>query len=100
MLSSLTLFFLVLLCGGAPAHPLGVVPEFRTGFCAGGPELQLVSSEYSPLSDCLSQEYHNHRVTTFNHNVEQLGKRTADLSESWSESFFFFAGARWHTRGL
>jgi len=27
----LTLFFLVLLCGGAPAHPLGVVPEFRAG---------------------------------------------------------------------
>ena len=23
--------FLVLLCGGAPAHPLGVVPEFRAG---------------------------------------------------------------------
>ena len=23
--------FLVLLCGGAPAHPLGVVPEFRVG---------------------------------------------------------------------
>ena len=27
----LCLCFLVPLCGGAPAHPLGVVPEFRAG---------------------------------------------------------------------
>ena len=27
----LSLVFLFLLCGGAPAHPLGVVPEFRAG---------------------------------------------------------------------
>ena len=48
----------------------------------------------------LSQDYHNLRVTAFNRNVEELGKWTADLSESRSESFFFFAGARWRTRGL
>ena len=48
----------------------------------------------------MSQDYHNLRVTVFNRNVEELGKRTADLSESRSESFFFFAGARWRTRGL
>ena len=27
----LTLFFLAFLCGGVPAHPLGVVPEFQAG---------------------------------------------------------------------
>ena len=48
----------------------------------------------------LLQDYHNLCVTAFNLNVEELGKRTADLSESRSESFFFFAGARWRTRGL
>ena len=41
----------------------------------------------------MSQDYNNLRVTAFNRNVEELGKRTADLSESRSESFFFFAGA-------
>ena len=45
------------------------------------------------------QEYHNLRATAFNRNVEELSKRAADLSESRSE-FFFFAGARWRTRGL
>jgi len=48
----------------------------------------------------LLQDYHNLRVTTFNHSIEELGKRPADLSESQSESFFFFAGVRWLTRGL
>ena len=48
----------------------------------------------------LLQEYHNLRVTAFNRNVEELGKRTADLSESRSVSSFFFAGARWRTGGL
>ena len=43
---------------------------------------------------CLSQDYHNLRVTAFNRNVEELGKRTADLAESRSKSFFFSAGAR------
>ena len=47
----------------------------------------------------LLQEYHNLRATAFNRNVEELSKRAADLSESRSE-FFFFAGARWRTRGL
>ena len=36
----------VFLCGGAPAHPLGVVPEFRAGCRASGSELPLASSEY------------------------------------------------------
>src|SRR3954468_12019657 len=34
---------------------------------------------------CLSQDYHNLRATVFNRNVEELGKRTADLSESRSK---------------
>jgi len=85
--SFLTLSLLVLLCGGASC-------------CAGGPELNLASSSFLSLSDCLSQEYHNLRVTAFNRNVEQLGKRTADLSESQSKFFFFFAGACWRTCGL
>ena len=46
------------------------------------------------------QDYHNLRVTAFNRNVEELGKRTADLSESRSKSFSFFAGARWRTHRL
>ena len=48
----------------------------------------------------LTQDYHNLRVTAVNRNVEELGKRTADFSESQSKSFFFFAGACWRTRGL
>ena len=48
----------------------------------------------------MSHDYHNLCVTAFNRNVEELGKRTTDLSEIRSESFFFFAGARWHTCGL
>ena len=46
------------------------------------------------------QDYDNLRVTAFNRNVEELGKRTADLLASRSESFFSFGGARWRTRGL
>ena len=45
------------------------------------------------------QEYHNLRATAFNRNVEELSKQAANLSESRGE-FFFFAGARWRTRGL
>ena len=45
------------------------------------------------------QDYHNLRATAFNRNVEELSKRAADLVERQSE-FFFFAGARWRTRGL
>ena len=41
----------------------------------------------------MSQDYHNLRVTAFNRNIEELGKWNADLSESRSESFFFFVGA-------
>ena len=48
----------------------------------------------------MTQDYHNLRVTAFNRNIEELGKRTADLSESRSKSFFFFAGVRWRTRAL
>ena len=82
------------------AHPLGVVPEFRASYCAGGPELNLASSSFLSLSGFLSQEYHNLGVTAYNRNVERLEKRTADLSESRSKFFFFSAGARWRTRGL
>ena len=73
-------WFLVFLRGGTPTHPLGVVPEFRAGCCAGGPELYLASSSFLSLSGFLLQEYHNLRVTAYNHNVERLEKRTADLS--------------------
>ena len=59
-----------------------------------------MSSNTNFVFNDLLQEYHNLRATAFNRNVEELGKRTADLSESRSESFFFFAGARWCTRGL
>ena len=47
------------------------------------------------LTFCLkrsSQDYHNLRVTAFNRNVEELGKRTADLVESQSKSPLFFCG--------
>ena len=46
------------------------------------------------------QDYHNLRVTAFNTNIEELAKRTADLSDNRGESSSFSAGARWHTRGL
>ena len=82
-------------------HPLGVVPEFRAGCCVGGPELNLASSSFLSLSDFLSQEYHNLRVTAYNHNVERLEKQTANLSESQSKSLLSFsAGLRWRTHGL
>ena len=42
------------------------------------------------------QDYHNLRVTAFNRNVEELGKRTADLAESKSKSPFFCGGALAH----
>ena len=38
------------------------------------------------------QDYHNLRVTAFNRNVEELGKRTADLAERQSKSFFLLCG--------
>ena len=46
------------------------------------------------------QDYHNLRVTSFNANVEELAKRTADLSDSRGEFSSFSAGVRWRTRGL
>ena len=44
----------------------------------------------------LTQDYDNLRVTAFNRNVEELGKRTADLAESRSESFPLFSSLRGH----
>ena len=40
------------------------------------------------------QDYHNLRVTTFNRNVEELGKWTADMAESRSRSSSFFSSLR------
>ena len=37
--SFFSFLILVFLCGGASAHPLGVVPEFQAGCRAGGSEL-------------------------------------------------------------
>ena len=34
------------------------------------------------FSEILMQDYHNLRVTSFNANVEELAKRTADLNQS------------------
>ena len=44
------------------------------------------------------QEYRYLRAIGFNRIVEELGRRTADFSESRGESFFFLAGARSRTR--
>ena len=46
------------------------------------------------------QDYHNLRVTSFNANVEELAKRTVDLSDNRGEFSSFSAGARRRTRGL
>ena len=47
----------------------------------------------------MSQDYHNLRIIAFNRNVEELGKWTADLAESWSKSFFLLCeGALAHPR--
>ena len=52
------------------------------------------------LSEMLVAGLPQPRVTAFNRNVEELGKRTADLAESRSKSWLFFsAGARWRIRG-
>ena len=49
----------------------------------------------------MSQDYHNLRVTAFNRNVEELGKRTANLAESRSKSFFLLCrGALVHPRAV
>jgi hypothetical protein len=45
------------------------------------------------------QDYHNIRAAAFNSQVQELAKRTADLTESRSKhSIFFLAGARQRTR--
>ena len=46
------------------------------------------------------QDYHNLRMTSFNANVEELAKWTADLSDSRGEFSSFSAGVRWRTREL
>ena len=46
------------------------------------------------------QDYHNLNVTAFNANVEELAKRTADLSDNQGESSSISARVRWRTRGL
>ena len=49
----------------------------------------------------MSRDYHNLRVTTFNRNFEELGKRTANLAESRSKSpFFLCGGALAHPRAV
>ena len=96
----LAFVFLIPLCGGAPA-PAGCSPRVSGWLLSRRPGTPI--DELWVLTFCLkrlTQDYHNLRVTTLNRNVEELGKRTADLSESRSKSFFFFAGARWRTRGL
>ena len=79
------------LVGARQVHPLDVVPEFRPAAeQAARNSLWRVPNIYLCLK-CLLQEYHNLRVTAFNRNVEELGKRTADLAESRSKSSFFFS---------
>src|SRR3954469_16836284 len=52
----------------------------------------MASSKHLFFLKCSLQDYHNLRATVFNRNVEELGKRTADLSESRSE----FPSSRGH----
>ena len=59
-----------------------------------------MSSKYQRFFEILMQDYHNLRVTSFNANVEELAKRTADLSDNRGESSSFSSGVRWRTRGL
>jgi hypothetical protein len=47
----------------------------------------------------LLQDYHNIRADAFNSQVQELAKRTADLTKSRSKhSVFFLVGARQCTR--
>ena len=100
MLSPLSLFPCSSLWGRVSA-PTGCSPRVSGQLLSRWPGTPI--GEFRVLTFVLKyllRDYHNLRVTVFNRNVEELGKRTADLSESRSESFFFFAGARWRTRGL
>ena len=100
MLSPLSLFSCSSLWGRASA-PTGCSPRVLGRLLSRRPGTPIGKSRVLTfVLKYLLQDYHNLRVTAFNHNVEELGKRTADLSESRSESFFFFAGARWRTRRL
>ena len=97
MLSFLTLFLPCSSLWGRASAPTGCSPRVSVRLLSRRPGTP--SGEF-PCLKFLFQEYHNLRATAFNRNVEELGSRTADLSESRSESSFFFAGARWRTRGL
>ena len=94
-------WFVLYLMWGRVSAPTGCSPRDSGRLLSRRPGTPI--DELWVLNFCLkrlTQDYHNLRVTAFNRNVEELGKRTADLSESWSKSFFFFAGSRWRTRGL
>ena len=100
MLSPLSLFSCFSLWGRA-STPTGCSPRVLGRLLSRRPGTPI--SKFRVLTFVLKyllQDYHNLRVTAFNRNVEQLGKRSTDLSESQSKSFLFFTGARWRTRGL
>ena len=101
MLSSFDFVFSCSSLWGCASAPTGCSPRVSGRLLSRWPGTPSGEFPIFILSHCLSQEYHNLRVIAFNRNVEQLGKQTADLSESRSESSFILrGGALAHPRAV